>query len=479
MRTTIPSRSLSLAVLCAGVLMIVLDQTIVNVALPSIQADLGFTQGGLAWVVNAYLVAFAGVLLLAGRMGDLLGRRNVFLGGLALFTVASAACGLSTSQAMLVAARFIQGLGGAAATAVVLGMIVTLFPEPAGQAKALGVYSFVAAAGGTVGLVLGGLLIQALNWHWIFFVNLPIGAATGVLALRFVAKDAGLGLRHGADGFGALLVTASLMLGVYAIVDSAAIGGAGTAVLGLVALLLMAGFIVRQRLAANPLMPLAIFRSRAIAGANAIQGLTVAGMIGMLFLSSLYLEQVLGFGPLQLGVSFLPASITIALLSLWLAPRLCVRFGPRAVLLAGLTLAFAGLVLMARAPVEGRYTTDVLPAMMLIGIGIGVMFPALMTLAMSGVGPEDSGVASGLVNTSGQLGGALGLAVLATFAAQRTTGLVAGSATQPEALTAGFDLAFAIGALMFALAIAIAFAVLRDPEEAGAELPVAVAEAAA
>ncbi|HEU0167333.1 MAG TPA: MFS transporter, partial [Chloroflexota bacterium] len=407
---TFPSRWLSLAVLCTGVLMIVLDQTIVNVALPSIQADLGFSQAGLAWVVNAYLVAFAGVLLLAGRMGDLLGRRNVFLGGLALFTVASAACGLSTSQAMLVGARFVQGLGGAAATAVTLGMIVTLFPEPAAQAKALGVYSFVAAAGGTVGLVLGGVLIQALNWHWIFFVNLPIGAVTGLLALRFVSADKGLGVRHGADGYGALLVTASLMLGVYAIVDSAAIGGVATALLGLTALLLMAGFIVRQRLAANPLMPLAIFRSRAVTGANAIQGLTVAGMIGMLFLSSLYLEQVLGFGPLQLGLSFMPASITIALLSLWLAPRLCVRFGPRAVLLAGLTLGFFGLVLMARAPVDGRYATDVLPAMLLIGFGIGVMFPALMTLAMSGIGPEDSGAASGLVNTSGQLGGALGLA---------------------------------------------------------------------
>jgi EmrB/QacA subfamily drug resistance transporter len=458
-----PSRGLSLAVLCTGVLMIVLDQTIVNVALPSIQADLGFSQAGLAWVVNGYLVAFAGFLLLAGRVGDLLGRRNVFLGGLAVFTAASVVCGLSTSQEMLVAARFIQGAGGAAATAVVLGMIVTLFPEPEAQAKALGVYSFVAAAGGTVGLVLGGLLTQALNWHWIFFVNLPIGALTGLLAMRFVAADAGLGVRHGADGLGALLVTSSLMLGVYAIVDSAAIGASATAVLVIVALALMAGFLARQATAANPLMPLAILRSRSIAGANAIQALTVAGMIGMLFLSSLYLEQVLGFGPLALGVSFLPASLTIALLSLWLAPRLCVRFGARNVLLGGLTLAFAGLVLLARAPVAGQYATDVLPAMLLIGLGIGVMFPALMTLAMAGASSEDSGLASGLVNTSGQVGGALGLAVLATFASQRSAGLLASGVSRPAALTAGFDLAFGISAAMFAVAIVVALTVLREP----------------
>ncbi len=301
------SRWLSLAILCVGVLMIVLDRTIVNVALPSIQADLGFSQSGLAWVVNAYLVAFGGLLLLAGRMGDLLGRRNVFLAGLAVFTVASLICGVSTNQAMLVGACFVQGLGGAATTAVVLGMIVTMFDQPAAQAKAMGVYSFVAAAGGTIGLLLGGVLTQALNWHWIFFVNVPIGLITALLALRLVERDQGLGLARGADGLGAVLVTGALMLGVYTIVDSAKLGSTATTVLALVAVALLAGFLVRQSMAANPLMPLTIFRSPTLSGANAIQALTVAGMISMLFLSSLYLEQVLRFTPLQLGLSFLPA----------------------------------------------------------------------------------------------------------------------------------------------------------------------------
>jgi EmrB/QacA subfamily drug resistance transporter len=468
---TASSRWLSLAVLCVGVLMIVLDQTIVNVALPSIQADLGFSQSGLAWVVNAYLVAFGGLLLLAGRMGDLLGRRNVFLAGLAVFTVASVICGVATNQAMLVGARFVQGLGGAATTAVVLGMIVTMFDEPAAQAKAMGVYGFVAAAGGTLGLLLGGVLVQALNWHWIFFVNVPIGLITALLALHLVEPDQGLGLAGGADGLGAALVTGALMLGVYTIVDSAQLGSNGTTVLALVAVALLAGFLVRQSVAANPLMPLTIFRSRTLSGANAIQALTVAGMISMLFLSSLYLEQVLRFTPLQLGLSFLPASLTIATLSLWLAPRLNVRFGSRRVLLAGLTLAFVGLVLMARAPVAGQYLTDVLPAMAFIGVGIGIMFPALVTLAMAGIAPEDSGLASGLINTSGQVGGALGLAILATIAAVRSAGLQAAGLEPAEALAGGFDLAFAIGAALFAVAILITVTVIRDSASDACTIP--------
>jgi EmrB/QacA subfamily drug resistance transporter len=468
---TASSRWLSLAVLCVGVLMIVLDQTIVNVALPSIQADLGFSQSGLAWVVNAYLVAFGGLLLLAGRMGDLLGRRNVFLAGLAVFTVASVICGVATNQAMLVGARFVQGLGGAATTAVVLGMIVTMFDEPAAQAKAMGVYGFVAAAGGTLGLLLGGVLVQALNWHWIFFVNVPIGLITALLALHLVEPDQGLGLAGGADGLGAVLVTGALMLGVYTIVDSAQLGSTGTTVLALVAVALLAGFLVRQSVAANPLMPLTIFRSRTLSGANAIQALTVAGMISMLFLSSLYLEQVLRFTPLQLGLSFLPASLTIATLSLWLAPRLNVRFGSRRVLLTGLTLAFVGLVLMARAPVAGKYLTDVLPAMAFIGVGIGIMFPALVTLAMAGIAPEDSGLASGLINTSGQVGGALGLAILATITAVRSAGLQAAGLEPAEALAGGFDLAFAIGAALFAVAILITVTVIRDSASDACTIP--------
>ncbi|HLG70459.1 MAG TPA: MFS transporter [Chloroflexota bacterium] len=460
------SRWLCLAVLCTGVLMIVLDQTIVNVALPSIQADLGFSQAGLAWVVNAYLIAFGGILLLAGRLGDLLGRRTVFLAGLAVFTGASAVCGLSGSQAMLVGARFVQGVGGATTMAPVLGMIVTMFDDAAGKAKAIGVYSFVASAGASIGLLMGGVLTQALNWHWIFFVNLPIGLAVGLLTVRLLEPEKGLGMAAGADGLGAALVTASLMLGVYAIVDSPELGSAGAAALGLAAVALMAGFLVRQAVAEKPLMPLTIFRSRSISAANAVEALTVAAMIGMFFLCSLYLERVLNFSPLELGISFLPASLSISALSLWLAPRLNVRFGERNVLLAGLAISLVGLVLISRAPAAGRYLTDVLPAMLLVGVGIGVMFPALMTLAMAGVGPEDAGLASGLINTSGQVGGALGLAALATLAAGRTQGLLSAGAGSAEALTAGYDLAFVGCAILFVAAIAIALTMLRSTCEA-------------
>jgi EmrB/QacA subfamily drug resistance transporter len=455
-------RRRALVVLCVGVLMIVLDATVVNVALPAIRADLGFSSSGLAWVVNAYLVAFGGLLLLAGRLGDLLSRRGVFLTGLIVFTVASLACGLAQSQAMLIAARFVQGVGGALTSAVVLGMIVTLFPEPREQARAIGVYSFVASAGGSIGLLAGGVLTQALDWHWIFFVNVPIGIATGVLATRLLAHDRGLGLSAGADVPGAVLVTGALMVGVYTIVASRTLLLAGVSVA------LLAAFVAREATAATPLVPLRIFRSAAVSGANAIQALVVAGMFGTFFLGALYLQEVLGYDPLQIGLAFLPTTLVMGGVSLRYAERLITRFGPRTVLLPGLVLIAAALALFAQAPVDGGYLAHVLPVMLLLGLGVAVSFPALMTLAMSGATPQDAGLASGLVNTTVQVGGALGLAVLATLAATETSSQRAAGADAASALTAGAHLAFIIAAGLALVAVAVAVTVLRPARRARA-----------
>jgi EmrB/QacA subfamily drug resistance transporter len=462
------ARWTALVVLCAGVLMIVLDVTVVNVALPAIQSDLRFSSSGLAWVVNAYLIAFGGLLLLAGRLGDLVSRRGVFVAGLAVFTTASLICGLSQSQAMLVAARFVQGVGGALTSAVVLGMIVTMFPEPREQAKAIGVYAFVASAGGSIGLIVGGVLTEALSWHWIFFVNVPIGAITAALALRVLEPDRGVGLRRGADIPGAVLVTTSLMLAVYTIVDPVAVDGWGsgrTLICGAGALILLLAFVARESTARNPLIPLHIFRSRNVSGANLIQVLSVAGMFGMFFLGALYLQRVLGYDALSTGLAFLPVTVVMGALSLRYSERLVTRFGARATLLPGLALIVVGLALLARLPVDGGYVRDVLPTMVLLGTGAGVCFPALMNLAMSGATPSDAGLASGLVNTTAQVGGALGLAVLATVAAARTDGRLSHAASAAAALTDGYRLAFVIAAGLVVAAVAVALAVLR-PEHA-------------
>ena len=469
-------RWIALVVLCAGMLMVILDQTIVNVALPSIQADLGFTQSGLAWVVNAYLIAFGGLLLLAGRVGDLVGRRSVFLAGLAVFTAASLLCGFAQSEAMLIGARFVQGLGGALTSAVILGMIVTLFPAPRERAKAIGVYSFVASAGASIGLLAGGALTEAINWHWIFFVNVPIGVATALAARRLLDRDQGLGLARGADVAGAVLVTGALMLAVYTIVGAAdhGWGSAHTLGLGAAAAGLLAAFVVREARAASPLVPLRVFRSRTLAAANLIQMLMVAGLFGMFFLGALYLQRVLGFDALEVGLAFLPVALTIGAMSLAVSPRLILRFGALPTLLPGLLLIAAGLVLFQRAPVDGDYVRDLLGVMLLLGVGAGLSFPALMTLAMAGAGPSDAGLASGLVNTTQQVGGALGLAVLATLATTRTEGRLADGAPAAAALTDGYHLAFALGAGLVVAAIALAVALLGragapERETAGAE----------
>jgi EmrB/QacA subfamily drug resistance transporter len=453
---------LALVVLCVGMLMIILDATVVNVALPTIQSDLGFSQSSLAWVVNAYLISFGGLLLLAGRLGDLIGRRNVFLIGLLVFTSASVLCGLAQTSVELIAARFIQGAGGAMTSAVVLGMLVTMFPSRRDRARAIGIYTFVTSAGASIGLLAGGILTQAISWHWIFFVNLPIGVVTGLLALRLVERDAGIGLARGADALGGVLITAALMLGVYTIVETRDYGWVSnhTFGFGAAAVALLAAFLVRETRTHSPLLALGVFRSRLVSVANLVQVLLVAGMFGMFFLGALYLQRVLGFSALEVGVGFLPVSITIGALSIGFSAGLSLRFGARSVLLTGLVLIAAGLAFFARVPVEGNYLTDVLPVMLLLGVGGGLAFPSLATLAMSDATASDSGLISGLINTTQQVGGALGLAVLATLSTSRTDALLATGAASAEALTGGYHLAFVIGAALVVAAAALSLVAL-------------------
>jgi EmrB/QacA subfamily drug resistance transporter len=471
-------RWLALYVLCVGMLMIVLDATIVNVALPSIQEDLGFSQSDLAWVVNAYLIAFGGLLLLSGRIGDLIGQRRIFLVGLGVFTGASLICALAQSQGVLIGARFIQGIGGALTSAVILGMIVTMFPEPREQAKAIGVYTFVAVAGGSIGLLAGGVLTETINWHWIFFVNLPIGLATALLAVRLVPDRPGIGLTAGADLPGAVLLTGALMLGVYTIlgVSEEGWGSTQTLVLGAVSIGLFAAFIARQARVATPLVPLRLFRSPNVAGANLVQALLVVGMFGMFFLGALYMQQILGYDALDVGLAYLPLTVVMGTMSFRFAGQFNLQYGPQATLLPAMVCVGAGLLLLARTPVDASYAIDLLPPMLLIGIGAGLGFPSLMTLAMSGATESDSGLASGLVNTSMQVGGAVGLAVLATFATDRTDGLLADGESADVALNSGYHLAYLIGAGLVLVAIAVAVSVLRSRVPEGAPAPEPVPE---
>ncbi len=458
------SRRAALAVLCAGMLMIILDGSIVTVALPAIQRDLHFSPANLTWTVNAYMVAFGGLLLLAGRLGDLIGRRRMFVAGLVVFTVASVLCGLSTTQEMLIAMRFVQGAGGAMVSAVSLGMIVTHFPEPRERAGAIGAFSFVGAAGASIGQVLGGILTQAVSWHWIFFMNLPIGATAAVLAVRVLASDEGLGLRAGADALGAVLVTAGLMLGVYTIVETNRFGWASTHTLAFAALsvVLLAGFVVRQATATSPLLPLRMFRSRNVSGANLIQVLMVAALFGFQILIALYLQNVRGYGAAKTGLAMLPAAVMIAIVSLGLSARLNGRFGERNVLLAGIALLVAAIGLLTRLPADAGYLVDLLPTMLLAG-GFGLAIAALTTLGMSAAGPGDAGVVSGLFNTGQQIGGALGVAVLSTFAAAHANSLLADGHDRAAALTGGFHVAFAIGTGLLITAFVVAAVVLRQP----------------
>jgi EmrB/QacA subfamily drug resistance transporter len=458
------NRWLALIIVCLGSLMIVLDVTIVGVALPSIREDLGFSDSALAWVANAYLLTFGGFLLLAGRLGDLFGHRRLFLIGISLFTLASLACGLATSQAVLVGARALQGLGGAVVSAVALSLIVTLFTEPVERAKAMGVYGFVAAGGGSIGVLLGGILTDVLNWHWIFLVNLPIGIAVLVLA-RLVLPDAHLApVSRRLDVAGALTVTASLMLAVYAIVNGNEVGWTSLRTLGLLAVAgaLLVTFLAIEAKATAPLMPLGLFRLRNVSTANVVGVLWAAAMFAWFFLSALYLQLVLGYSPLKVGLAFLPANLIMAVLSLGLSAKLVLRFGIRAPLATGLLLAAAGLALFAQAPVDGVFLVDVLPSMILLGLGAGMALNPVLLAAMSDVEPGEAGLASGVVNTSFMMGGALGLAILASLAASRTETLAAEGGDPLTALTSGYHAAFLVGALFAAGAGVLSALLLRE-----------------
>jgi EmrB/QacA subfamily drug resistance transporter len=464
------TRWYALVVLCMGSLMIVLDTTIVNVALPSIRADLGFSETSLAWVVNAYLLTFGGFLLLGGRLGDLFGHRKLFLSGISLFTVASLVCGLSTTQGMLIAARAVQGLGGAVASAVALSLMMTLFTEPAERAKAMGVFGFVAAGGGSIGVLLGGILTDSINWHWIFLVNLPIGVAVILFSLRLLPAPAGFAGTRRLDVGGAVTVTSALILAVYAIVNGNQAGWTSAQTLGLLggAVALLAAFLVLESRVDSPLVPLGLFRLRNVATSNVVGVLWAAAMFAWFFLSALYLQLVLGYSPLKVGLSFLPANLIMGAFSLGLSAKLVMRFGIRKPLATGLLLAAAGLVLFARAPVHGNFVVDVLPSMILLGFGAGMAFNPVLLAAMSDVAPEESGLASGIVNTSFMMGGALGLAVLASLAASRSNSLTASGESLRPALTGGYHLAFVVGALFAAAAATIGALLLREAQHAPA-----------
>ncbi|SDS97568.1 MFS transporter [Actinopolymorpha singaporensis] len=457
-------RRLALAVLAAGMLMNILDGSIVTVSMPAIQSDLGFSPTGLSWVVNAYLIAFGSLLLLAGRLGDLLGRKRVFVAGLATFTLASVVAGAAHTPVMLIAARFAQGVGSALTAAVSLGILVTLFVRPRERASAIAVFSFTGAAGASIGQVLGGVLTDLLSWHWIFWINLPIGLATLVLAGRVLPGERGLGLRAGADVAGALLVTAGLTVGIYAVVtiERHGVTSPATLALGALSVALLAAFVRRQATAATPLMPLRILNSRAVSGANLVQVLMVAACFAFQILVAQYLQRVVGYGASATGLAMLPAAVVIGAVSLGLSARLNARFGERAVLLTGLALLIGVLALLTRVPVHPHYLTDLLPVM-LLAAGFGLALPALTSLGMSGASDADAGLASGLFNTTQQIGMAVGVAVLSTLAAARTAGLLDAGAHEAVALTGGYHLAFAVGAGLLTAAFLVAFTALRTP----------------
>jgi EmrB/QacA subfamily drug resistance transporter len=473
-------RWLALLILCLGDLMIVLDVTIVGVALPSIREDLGFSEESLAWVVNAYLITFGGFLLLGGRLGDLLGHRRLFLAGVALFTAASAVCGFSNSQGMLIAARALQGLGGAVVSAVALSLMMTLFTEPTERAKAMGIFGFVASGGGSLGVLLGGILTDTLDWHWIFLVNVPVGILVVVLTLVVIPSAHVTTATQRLDLAGAATVTASLVTAVYAIVNGNETGWLTERTLGLLAAsaVLLAIFLGIEARVPSPLVPLRLFRLRNIAVSNVVGVLWAGAMFAWFFLTALYLQLVLDYSPLQVGLAFLPGNLIMGAMSIGLSAKLVLRFGIRPPLTAGLVLAAIGLLLLARAPVNGDFVTDVLPSMILLGLGAGTAFNPVLLAAMSDVEPTEAGLASGLVNTSFMMGGALGLAVLASLAASRTDALLADGESVSAALTGGYHVAFLVGAIFAAAAAGLGASLLRVPTQAAEELEEAAGEPA-
>jgi EmrB/QacA subfamily drug resistance transporter len=471
-------RWLALLVLCFGDLMIVLDVTIVNVALPSIRDDLGFSETSLAWVVNAYLITFGGFLLLGGRLGDLFGHRRLFLIGLTLFTLASLACGLASSQEFLIGARAVQGLGGAVVSVVALSLTMIMFTEPAERAKAMGIFGFVLSGGGTAGVLLGGVLTDLLSWNWIFLVNLPVGAT--VVALSLILLPGERGPAHGGrlDVAGAVTVTASLMLAVYAIVNGNETGWTSGETLGLLAaaVTLLAVFLAIEARHPSPLMPLGLFRLRNLSTANVVGILMAGGMFAAFFLSALYLQQVLGYSPLEVGLAYLPSTVVWGAVSYGLSDKLVMRFGVKPPLLVGLAIMAIGILLFARAPVDGSFAVDILPAMLLQGFGAGIAFNPILLAAMGDVAPQEAGLASGIVNTSFMMGGALGLAVIASAADARTDNLLASGDDSLVALTGGYHAGFLLGGILTIGAAVLGALVLR-PSPAAAP-PHGAAEAA-
>ena len=477
--TTLEGRKrwLALYVLCFGDVLIVLDSTIVNVALPSIQADLGFSEASLAWVVNAYLLTFGGFLLLGGRLSDLFGRRRLFLIGLALFTATSLACGLAGSQEFLVVARAMQGFGGAIVSVVALSLIMTIFTDPAERAKAMGIFGFVLSGGGTAGVLLGGVLTDLFAWNWIFLVNLPIGIAVFALCLSLLPNDSGSADDRRLDVTGAVTVTAAVMLGTYAVINGNENGWTSGTTIGLLAgaVALLAVFITVEARVGSPLMPLGLFRLRNISVANAVGALMAASMFGWFFLAALYLQLVLGYSPLEVGLAFLPTTLVMGAGSIALSDRLVMRFGIKPPLVAGMTFFAIGLLLFTQAPADGSFVADVLPGMLVMGIGGGITFNPLLLAAMGDVPPSEAGLASGIVNTAFMMGGALGLAVLVSVADSRTDSLRSGGDGTLVALTGGYHAAFLVAAAFAAIGALLALLLrpvtLPSPEQEEAPGP--------
>ncbi len=458
-------RWIALAVLCLGQLMMVLDATIVNVALPSIQHDLHFSQGNLTWVMNGYLITFGGFLLLAGRLGDLVGRKRVFLTGLVMFSVASVLCGVANSQGLLIVARLLQGVGGAVASSVILAIIVTEFPGKVEQAKAMGMYAFVSAGGGSIGLLAGGALTQSLDWHWIFFVNVPIGVVAFLLGSALIEENEGIGLAGGVDWFGSILITLATMLGAFAIVKSSEYGllSARTLGVGGASLALLGAFLALEARLANPIMPLRILRLRMLMGSSLVRGMLITGMFSAFFLGSLYLERVLGYNAIDTGLAFMPLTISIAVMSMGVSARAVERFGALNTLAAGLTGIIAGLLLLASQGVHASYFPGLFVAFLALGLGAGTSFLPLLTIGMADAPPRDAGLASGIINVSVQLFGAIGLASLGTVATDHAKALSATGHALSSALTGGYHLAYLVAAVCVALGILAAFLVLRPP----------------
>ena len=461
----------ALVVVCLAMFMNALDSSIVNVALPDIQRDLHFSQAGLTWVVDAFLITFGSFLLLAGRLGDLIGRKKIFLSGVALFTASSVACGVSQSQALLIAGRFVQGIGGALSSSVIIAIVVTEFPEARERAKAMSAYIFVAVGGGSIGLLVGGVLTQALNWHWIFFINVPIGVVTFVFGRMLIEENDAPGLRGGVDWLGSVLVTVALMVGIYAITQATRYGWASPHTLGLggAAVLLLVVFVVMEARVENPIMPLRILRIRTLTNSSIVRGFLATGLYSTFFLGALYLEDVLGYSPIRTGLAFLPISVMMGVLSAGITARLVIRFGPKRVLIPGMVAATIGLLLLTGASPRADFLTVVMPGFLLIGLGAGLSFVPLLSIAMSDVPSADAGLGSGIVNVSMQMSAALGLAVLGTIATDHTASLVAAGHAVPSALVGGYQLAFLIAAVCSGVGAVVAAIVLRPTEGGGGE----------